>query len=451
MRKIRLRHLVQSAFLVFMSWVGYRHQILGGGPQGVPPVDTFCPFGGLESLKAFVIDGGWLRRVAPSALVLFVIVVVMTLLVGRVFCGWICPLGTIGEWTALAGRKLGIKPRELPPSVDRPLRWLKYVGLAAIITGTWKLGTLVWRDFDPWVAWMHLSAGWAEVTERPWAYVALFSLVIGASLFIERFWCRYLCPLGASLAPLQKLALIKVRRDGDGGCISCSACSRSCPVGLDPMAVESVKSAECLACGRCIEACPVEGTLFFGLGRKALSVTATGLLGLALFFGGYGLARTTSLWRTSASLPGETRTTDPAEALYGWMSVNQIAETVGLTAEEIIAAGGLPADIDRDLSLKKVEGVDDEELKERISLYLRERPEGAASTPADKLPNPDEIRGSQTLRDLASLYGLDPAAILENSPWPAGASLDVPLKELKGLYGTELDVIRDAVRKLIGR
>ncbi|NCC68443.1 MAG: 4Fe-4S binding protein, partial [Clostridia bacterium] len=362
----------------------------------------------------------------------------------------ICPLGTIGEWTALAGRKLGIRPRELPPSVDRPLRWLKYIGLAAIITGTWRLGTLVLRDFDPWVAWMHLSAGWAEVAERPWAYVALFGLVIGASLFIERFWCRYLCPLGASLAPLQKLALIKIRRDRSS-CVVCGACQRDCPVGLDPMATEKVTSAECLACGRCVEACPVERTLFFGLGRKTLSVTVTGLLGLALFFGGYGLARGTSLWRTSASLPGEAQTADPAEALYGWMSVNQIAETVGLTAEEIIAAGGLPADIDRDLSVKKVEGVDDEELKERISLYLRERSEDAASPPADKRPNPDEIRGSQTLRDLAALYGLDPASTLENSPWPADASRDVPIKELKDLYGTELDVIRDAVKKLIGQ
>ena len=442
MRTIRLRHVVQAAFLIFMSWVGYRHQVLGGGPQGVPPVDTLCPFGGLESLKAFVVDGGWLRRVAPSALVLFVIVVVMTLLVGRVFCGWICPLGTIGEWTTLVGHKLGIKPRKLPPSVERPLRWLKYVGLAAIITGTWRLGTLVWRDFDPWVAWMHLSAGWAEVTERPWAYVALFGLVIGASLFVERFWCRYLCPLGASVAPLQRLALIKLRRDRDSFS-SCGTSSTRCPDG--------VNSAECLACGRCVEACPVEGTLFFGLGRQALSVTATGLLGLALFFGGYGLARSTSLWRTSASLPKETRAADPAEALYGWMSVNQIAETVDLTAEEIIAAGGLPVDIERDLSLKKIEGVDDEELKERISLYLRERPEDVDSPPADKLPNPDEIRGSQTLRDLAALYGLDPASILENSLWPADASLDVPIKELKDLYGTELDVIRNAVKKLIGR
>lgn len=447
MSKLRLRHLVQLAFLLFMSWIGYRHQLLGGGPQGVPPVDTFCPFGGLESLKAFVIDGGWLRRVAPSALVLFVIVVAMTLLVGRVFCGWICPLGTLGEWTARIGRKLGIKPRPLPLSVDRPLRWVKYLGLIAIITGTWKLGTLVWRDLDPWVAWMHLSSGWAEVAERPWAYVALFVLVIGASLFIERFWCRYLCPLGAALAPFQKLALVKIRRK-ESSCVSCRACDRHCPVGLEPMAVRTVTSAECIACGRCVEACPVEKTLFFGLRSQALSVTATGLLGLALFFGGYGLARATSLWQTSAPLPPTVAASDPTEALYGWMSVNEMARTVDLTAEEIIAVGDLPADIDRDLSLKQVDGVDDEKLKEQIALYLRQK---GKNLPASELPNPDEIRGSLTLDEVAALYGLDAAAILKEASWPEEAPRDIPLKELKDRYGTELDVVRDAVRNLIGR
>ena len=447
MGKIRLRHIVQAAFLIFMSWVGYRHQILGGGPQGVPPVDTLCPFGGLESLKAFVIDGGWLRRVAPSALVLFVIVLVMTLLVGRVFCGWICPLGTVGEWTAQIGRRLGIKPRSLPPSIDRPLRWLKYVGLLAIITGTWRLGTLVWRDLDPWVAWMHLSAGWSEVAERPWAFVALFGLVIGASLLIERFWCRYLCPLGAALAPLQKLALVKVRRE-ETTCISCEACNDACPVGLEPLATERVKSAECLACGRCVEACPVERTLSFGLGKKSLSVAATGLLGLALFFGGYGLARATSLWQTSAPLPPAIATADPAEGLYGWMSLNEMARTTGLSVETILSIGDLPADVDREGPVKKIDGVDDHELTERIGLYLKER--GEKSPRALKSPpNPDEIRGSLTLEELAALYGLDVAAILEGASWPSDAPHDVPLKELKELYGTELDVVRDAVKKLI--
>ncbi|HDQ93439.1 MAG TPA: 4Fe-4S binding protein, partial [Synergistetes bacterium] len=90
----KLRYVIQFGFLAFMTWLGYRHQVLGGGPEGVPTVDALCPFGGLESLYSILASGTWLRRLAPSAMVLLVVLIAMTLLLGRVFCGWICPLGT---------------------------------------------------------------------------------------------------------------------------------------------------------------------------------------------------------------------------------------------------------------------------------------------------------------------------------------------------------------------
>ena len=82
MNSNKIRLLAQGSFLAFMTWTGYRHQVLGGGPQGVPPVDALCPLGGMETLFGFLSSGTWLRRVAPSALVLFVLVVIATLLFG---------------------------------------------------------------------------------------------------------------------------------------------------------------------------------------------------------------------------------------------------------------------------------------------------------------------------------------------------------------------------------
>ena len=99
-------------------------------------MDALCPLGGLESIYSYLSSGTWLRRVAPSALVLFAAVVGITLLFGRVFCGWICPLGTIGEFSNLAAKKLGIRQRELPPALDRALKMLKYVVLAVILYST---------------------------------------------------------------------------------------------------------------------------------------------------------------------------------------------------------------------------------------------------------------------------------------------------------------------------
>ena len=175
-----VRYTVQIGFLAFLTYIGYMHQQLGGGPNGMPPVDALCPLGGAESMYSYLKSGIWLRRTAPSAMVLFVSVALMTVLLGRVFCGWICPLGTIGQLSASLGRKIGIKKIELPErKTDRVMRLGKYVVLAIAVLGSWYYGTLLWRGYDPWVAWMHISAGWAEVEEAPWAFGILFFVVIG--------------------------------------------------------------------------------------------------------------------------------------------------------------------------------------------------------------------------------------------------------------------------------
>lgn len=444
MKSDRLRFLIQGGFLFFLSWVGYRHQVVGGGPEGVPPVDALCPFGGLESLHSLFVSGAWLRRVAPSSLILLMTFIVVTLMVGRIFCGWICPLGTLGEWTAGIAHRLGIRRRELPEGMDRKLRWTKYIAMILVVGLAWWLGKLAWRDLDPWVAWMHLSAGMEGFRERPWAFLTLFGTVIGASLFIERFWCRYLCPLGAFLAILQKFSLFKVQRT-PATCIRCSKCDVSCPVQLHPMKTERVTSAECLACGRCTDNCPVDRTLTFARGARHLSALSVGLIGLVLFFSGYGLSRVTGYWQTFAEPPAELLPTSPVDAIYGWMNLEQVAETVGLPLEKVRSVAGLLGDTPTDISLKKLEGVDDEEVREKLRDYL-EKDEREA--PPSSLP-PDQIRGSMTLEQVAASYNLEASVILKRAGWPEEAPQDVPLKELKGLYGLEVEAIRQAVRELI--
>ncbi len=440
MRSSRFRAAVQFGFLGFMSWLGDRHQVLGGGPSGVPTVDALCPFGGLESLYSIMVSGTWLRRLAPSAMVLFIVVIALTLVFGRVFCGWICPLGTLGEWTSRLGTRLGIRKRELPKKADGILRWLKYLVLVIIIAATWKAGTLVWRGYDPWVAWMHLSAGWEEMTGSPWSYFSLFVLVIGLSLFIERFWCRYLCPLGAFLAPIQKISLFKVRRSEEE-CVRCNRCGPACPVRLDPEKKEVEDSAECLACGRCVEACPREKALFFGTQRRRVSVIAIGLLAMAFYLGGYGIARGMGWWRTyaaSSTVSSGLVTPD----LYGWMTLENVSETLNIPVQEIIEAASLPEDFPRDVPLKKIEGVDDEALIEEILKKTGAKATGTAP------PNPEEIKASMTIREISALWGLDPWEILEAAGWPADVSLDATLKTLSEELGRSVTEIREAVKKL---
>ena len=446
----RVRYAVMFGFLAFITWVGYRHQVLGGGPAGVPTVDALCPLGGLESIYSYLSSGTWLRRVAPSALVLFAAVVGITLLFGRVFCGWICPLGTIGEISAGLARKLGIKRKELPPSLDGALKMLKYVILAVILYYTWSLGTLAWRDYDPWAAWMHLAAGWDEIVSTPWAFAVLFGLVIGAGLFIERFWCRYLCPLGAALAIFQKLSFTKVVRNRET-CITCGKCDRSCPMGLAPMSAAKVADADCIACGRCTESCPVEKTLVFSFGgRKVLSALAVGLMGVLLFFGAYGTAKLTGYWQTYASTSVEALK-DPVDGVFGWMNIDQVAQQVKLSPGKVLEIAKLPPDTPRDVSVKKIDGVNDEVLKEDLKAYFAANP-AAAPAPMKEVPaNPDELKGSFTLEEVASGYGLDGAEILKEAGWPADTPRSISLKEAGTPLGSEPSDIRTAVKELMKR
>ena len=447
MKSSKIRISVQTGFLLFLTWVGIRHQMLGGGPSGAPAVDALCPFGGMESLYIFLTSGGWLRRVAPSALVLLVAVVLMTIVPGRTFCGWICPLGTLGELSAKIGKKLGIKKSELPPAVDSKLRYLKYVIFLVIIYFTWQMGTLVWRDYDPWVAYMHLSAGFSEMVEKPWAFIILFGTVIFASFKIERFWCRYLCPLGALLAPLQKISLIKVHRNEEH-CIHCHLCSPNCPVRLDPESSDTVTSAECLACGQCVEACPKEKALYFALKGKTIKTLTVGIIGLVIFFGAYGYARVTNLWQTWASPTATIVEKDPTEAIFGWMSIEKIAETLTISVDEVIKLGKLPQDIPLDIPVKNIEGVDDELLKENLKEGLETRQPSETSQPSQILP-PDEIKGSMTMSEIAAIYGLDGKKIFEKAGWPAGSDQALPIKTIAQELGKEVQEIRNSIKDLL--
>ena len=449
MRRSWVRPAVQGAFLLFLSWVGFRHQQLGGGPGGAPPVDALCPLGGLEGLHRLLTQGEWLRRLAPSSLILLGVVVLGTLLFGRVFCGWICPLGTLGEGMAALGRRLGIRPLRVPPGVDRPLRWLKGAVLVGITLWAWRAGTLAWRDYDPWVAWMHLSAGWEEVGERPWAYVVLAGAVLLPSLWIERFWCRYLCPLGALLAPLQRLAWWKVVRVPDR-CVRCGACDRACPVGLEPLGAERVRSGECLACGRCVEACPVPGALGFGGGGvRLLSPLRLGLLGVGLFLLVWAGARAGGVWTTTAPPRDAQARVDSEVPIYGWMTLEETAKALGLPAERVAELGGLDPSTSRDVPLKKIPGVDDEAFRERLHRALG-TPSGGAPEGGGggERPNPQEVRGSQTLREVAVLFGVQEAALLEEAGWPRTVSPDRPLKESAAALGSDVQALRDALKRL---
>ena len=259
---------------------------------------------------------------------LALLVILLTLVFGRAWCGWLCPLGTVLDIFSLK-RWRGRRP---PP----PESWRKAkYSLLLVILGAALLGNLTLLVFDPltiffrtlsvaiWPALDHLVTsgeallyrlpglsgavaafdGWIRpgifptepVYQRDtFLFATVFLGVIALNIFAPRFWCRYLCPLGGLLGVLSKLAFL--RREVSPECKGCKLCSAACPTGtIDPQAGFASDPSECTLCLDCLESCPRSLITFsprFSLaqwqgydpGRRDMLFAMGGaLLGVALF------------------------------------------------------------------------------------------------------------------------------------------------------------------------
>ena len=197
--KISLRTVIQLAIVVLIFSLAIIHRNFG--VEKAAPIDAYCPFGAVESFFTLIFKGEFLKRIFTSSFILLGIFLVATLLLGRVFCGYFCPLGAIQEWLRAIGKKLGFKKDlELPEKADKYLRYVKYLVLAVIVYFSFYLGDLIFRLYDPYNALMHFGA---EFEEKIVGYI-LLGLVVVAALFSKSLWCRYFCPLGAFFGVIKK-------------------------------------------------------------------------------------------------------------------------------------------------------------------------------------------------------------------------------------------------------
>jgi polyferredoxin len=284
--------------------------------------DAFFRFDPLAALATMIAGRQWIQ---PLALAL--VTVAASVALGRVWCGWVCPLGTLLEWFSFAGARR--RARRLPHG----LRKVKYLLLAVILTMA-ALGSLTlmvldplslltrtattvlipalahgvtavesfllrWPALEPAVSWTDrvLRGTVLPVIEPRFgqmlALTIVFALVLGLGLLAERFWCRYLCPLGALLGLLAKAAVL--RPVVGPACDRCGRCATACRLGaIDlPPAGEPARgddapstdaarasdvgpgdralvvTSECTMCLDCLVACPKPDALGFGRARGA--------------------------------------------------------------------------------------------------------------------------------------------------------------------------------------
>lgn len=186
-------------------------------------------------------------------------VLAATLLVGNVFCGWICPFGAVQDALTWVRNRVGVKAWQPPARLDHGLRWGRFVVLGIVIYFSVATSKLWFANYDPYVQLfgLHWIFHPSEVTP---VALTILGVVLAGSLVIDRFWCRYLCPPGAMFAVVGKFGFLRIRRSATT-CTDCTLCDRTCPVGLDVSKSAPAVSSNCIGCLDCVATCPVKGAL----------------------------------------------------------------------------------------------------------------------------------------------------------------------------------------------
>ncbi len=357
-----LRYIVLTIFLVIITVAAFKHQSLGGGPEGAASIHALCPFGGLETLYQYIAGGEYLKRTNVSNFILLGGTILLALLLGRIFCGWICMFGWIQEIPARLGKWIFKKRFTVPLAIDKPLRYLKYVILFVSIYFTWKLADLVISPYDPFAAYAHLPAGFTSVAEESLiGLIILFGTFI-LSFFYDRVFCKYLCPMGAFLGIIYKVTNYKIKRDEET-CIHCNKCTKACPVNIDVAKLESVTSAECINCLECVTVCPTKKhTLKPFVLRKYVKPLIVGIAGVIIFVGIIEGTDLAGVWKSKETNLAEVvvkgGVLDPY-SIRGFMTMEEIAKTFKIDINVLYKELGISLDkIPATTQMKKIKEID---------------------------------------------------------------------------------------------
>ena len=275
--------------------------------------EAYCPFGGLLAFTSFLVNDSLACSMTSVQIIMGAALVLAVILFSKLFCSFICPIGTISEWIGNLGEKLKLR-YTIKGYGDILLRGIKYAILFITIYYTVTSSELFCKKFDPYYA---AVTGFNTDVSFLWAIIAI-SVVIPGSFFIRLFWCKYLCPLGAisnifrflftfltvtgvylilvfagiKLSFIWPLALIcsiayilefysmksksfplfRITRNTEI-CTNCKLCSRICPQAIDVASLKVVRHIDCHLCSDCIHVCPEEGALTINKkGKKWLPV-----------------------------------------------------------------------------------------------------------------------------------------------------------------------------------
>tara|TARA_R110002051_G_scaffold95821_1_gene165833 strand:- start:7276 stop:9384 length:2109 start_codon:yes stop_codon:yes gene_type:complete len=237
-RHSRAFHLFRGGFLVFtLVFLGLYAQ----GQLSVVNIFTLLlALGSDFDLSVFLMD--------PVIFILWSFTFISLFIWGRgLFCGWLCPFGALQEMLAWLAKKLHIRQWKIADPLHRRLQWIKYAVLIGLLATAFISLTLAERlaEIEPFKTSITLFF------VRNWPFVLYALVLLGLGLFVHKFYCRYLCPLGAGLAMLGKYHLFSWLKRIDACGKPCQHCKNHCEIG----AINrdgSIDYNECIQCLECI-------------------------------------------------------------------------------------------------------------------------------------------------------------------------------------------------------
>jgi len=303
------RSAVQLVFVLLCLWIGLEFHFFMEWGQSAgqtpfvarpPGVEGFLPISALISLS-YWLRTGIVNGIHPSGLFILLAILLVSFLLKKAFCSWLCPVGTLSEALWMLGKKIFGRNLTVPQWLDYPLRSLKYFLMAFFVWSVIGMDTDALKGFiySPYnkMADVKMYIFFAELSG-----VALLTILVLMllSVVIRNFWCRYLCPYGALLGMTSFLSPLKITRNKTT-CVDCELCTRACPSGIKVHNATRVMSDECMSCMACVEVCPVKDTLHVRASShsRAIPTWVYGSLAAGVFMAVTGLALLTGFWHNT--------------------------------------------------------------------------------------------------------------------------------------------------------